>query len=47
MPRENKFYFRITKRFHDIEILFPGDTEDPLNPLILECRDEKVRTLFH
>ncbi len=31
----------------DIEILFPGDPENPLNTLILEGRDEQIGTFEH
>jgi len=47
VPRENKFYFRVTQRLHDIEIFFPGNTEDPLNSFILQGGDEKIRTFSH
>jgi hypothetical protein len=46
MARHNQLDARPAKRLDDIEILFAGHAEDPLDAFVLQGRDQQVRT-FH
>ena len=46
MARHNELDAGPAERLDDIEILFSGYAEDPLDAFILQGRDKQVRT-FH
>jgi len=45
VPNHNEFDARPAERLDDIEILFTGYAEDPLDAFILQSSDKQVRTL--
>jgi hypothetical protein len=47
VPRDDELDARLAQRLDHIEVLFPGHAEDALDPLVLERRDEQVRSLAH
>jgi hypothetical protein len=45
MTGDDQFDGRPPQAFHDIEVLLTGHPENPIDTLVFERRDEKIRSL--
>ena len=47
MAGQHQFDPWTAQRFDDVQVLFAGNAEDPLDTLVLQCRDEQVGAFGH
>ena len=47
VPRQNELDARVAQRLDDVEILFAGHAENAVDALVLERRDQQIRTFGH
>jgi hypothetical protein len=44
---QDQLDLRIAQRLDNVEVFLARHTEDAVNPFVLQCRDQKVRALYH